>query len=141
MRSWGNAMASKRRGIATGAVVAIAMAFAGVAHAASVRCHIIYGGEDFTVDAAPNADPYRIDVRTIGRYFAFKASVVETPARAAAINLYTYSMVSGEPVPIQQIKYRPPYPQGGAPYGFTGLQSVYEATKGSEFQYWCEPLP
>ena len=29
------------------------------ATASGVRCHVIYGGENFTVDATPTTDPYR----------------------------------------------------------------------------------
>ncbi len=103
-----------------------------------VDCHIIYGGENFSVQAMPTDNPYQVPGHKIGRYFEFKAVYVDTPARAAAINLYTYSMITGEPVLIHQAKHRPPFIQGGSRYGFTGLHSVYEPSKGSEFQYWCE---
>ena len=111
------------------------------AHAAKVECHIIYGGENFTVDATPAANAYDVPEKNIGRYFAFKATYVAAPERAAAINLYTYSVVTGVPILIHQTKHRPPFIQGGSRYGFTGLNFVYEPTKGSELKYWCEQQP
>jgi hypothetical protein len=122
------------------ALSALLLLYAGTVHA-TVRCHIIYGGENFTVEAVPTANAYRVPVTPIGRYFAFRATQVDTPARVAAINTYTYSVVSGEPVLLHQAKHRPPFIQGGSRYGFTGLNFVYEPSKASELEYWCEQLP
>ena len=74
------------------------------AQADSVRCHIVYGGEPFTVDALPTDAPYRVPAQKIGRYFEFKAVYVTAPERATAINLYVYAIASGEPVPIHQAR-------------------------------------
>lgn len=117
------------------------LACAPLAHADSVRCHIVYGGEDFTVDAAPTTTPYRVAGQKIGRYFEFRAVYVAAPERDAAINLYVSGVVTGDAVPIHQAKHRPPFITGSSRYGFTGLNFVYEPTKGSELQYWCERLP
>ena len=136
MRTSGNVVANN-----AGYPLLLALLCAPCAHAATVRCHIIYGGENFVVDAGPTTQPYRVAGRKIGRYFEFKASYVATPERAAAINLYTYSVVSGEPVLIHQSKHRPPFVADGPRYGFTGLHSVYEPSKHSELQYWCERVP
>ena len=123
------------------AALFVALALAGNgADASGVRCHIVYGGEDFTIDATPTTQPYRAESVKIGRYFEFKASYVAAPERAAAINLYVYAIASGEPVPIHQAKHRPPFLASGGPHGFTGLHFVYEPSKGSELQYWCERL-
>lgn len=129
---------NKFQWIAASAVFCAAQLCAANAHADSVRCHIIYGGENFTVDAAPTSTPYQVPAQKIGRYFDFKASYVAAPERAAAINLYVYALASGEPVLIHQAKHRPPFIVGGSRYGFTGLHFVYEPSKGSELQYWCE---
>lgn len=122
-------------------LLVLALLFPAAAQAATVRCHVIYGGENTIIDVSPSANPYAVPGQKIGRYFEFKATYVDSPARAAAINLYTYSVVSGHPVLIHQAKHRPPFLQGSARYGFTGLNSVYEPSKGSEFNYWCEQLP
>lgn len=122
------------------ALLASLLLAAPCAQADSVRCHIVYGGEPFTVDAAPTDAPYRVPAQKIGRYFEFKAVYVTAPERAAAINLYVYAIASGEPVPIHQAKHRPPFLASGGPHGFTGLHFVYEPSKGSELQYWCERL-
>lgn len=111
------------------------------AHADSVRCHIVYGGEDFTVDATPTTTPYRVAGQKIGRYFEFRAVYVPASEPAAAINLYVSGVATGDAVPIHQLKFRPPFPANGTNHGFTGLHFVYEPTKGSELQYWCERLP
>lgn len=121
--------------------VALLLACATPARADSVRCHIVYGGEDFTIDAAPTTTPYRVAGQKIGRYFEFRAVYVAAPERDAAINLYVSGVVTGDAVPIHQAKHRPPFIAGGSRYGFTGLNFVYEPTKGSELQYWCERLP
>ena len=130
-------MAVERRWLAI-ALSMPALACASYAHADDVRCHIVYGGESFTVDAAPTDRPYSVPAQKIGRYFEFKAVYTNAPPRAAAINLYVYAIASGEPVPIHQAKHRPPFNAPGARYGFTGLNFVYEPSKGSELQYCCK---
>lgn len=120
------------------ALCALALLFGTTAFGASIKCHIIYGGENFLVQASPVANPYLVESQKIGRYFEFKVVYVEAPASAAAINIYTYALASGEPVLIHQSKRRPPFPKNAGKHGFTGLNFVYEPSKGSELQYWCE---
>jgi hypothetical protein len=103
-----------------------------------VHCQVIYGGEIFPVIGKPATDPYRVEGQKIGRYFEFKIVYITEPPAFAGVNLYTYSMFSGEPVLIHQGKYAPPYRNDRGRYGFTGLNSVYEPSKSSEMQYWCE---
>ncbi|UWX04658.1 hypothetical protein H1235_08405 [Pseudoxanthomonas sp. NC8] len=110
----------------------------GHARAATARCHVVYGGEEWTVDAAPTASPYRGQGHKIGRYFEFKLVHAELPGTGAFIRIYTYGMSSGDPVLIHQATYRPPFDPRTAAYGFTGFQYVYEPSKSSELQYWCE---
>jgi len=118
----------------------LALLVAAPAFADSVTCHIIYGGENFTVTALPTDDPYRVKGEKIGRYFEFKASYVTAPADLGAISIYVYAMASGEPVLIHQVKYA--VAVGNAkPWGFTGFHYVYEPSKSSEIQYWCEKAP
>ena len=104
----------------------------------SVNCHIIYGGENFSVAAHPTDDPYRVAGQKIGRYFEFKAAYVTKPAEFAAISLYVYAISSGEPVLIHQAKFAAGATNAAAPWGFTGFNYVYEPSKSSELQYWCE---
>ena len=59
------------------------------AQAASVRCHIVYGGEHFTVDAAPTDDPYRATGTKIGRYFEFKPVYVDRVATGKAVKVWS----------------------------------------------------
>jgi hypothetical protein len=108
------------------------------AFADSVTCHIIYGGENFSVVAQPTADPYRVEGRKIGRYFEFKAAYVTQPADLASISVYVYATSSGESVLIHQVKFAAGVTNAAAPWGFTGFHYVYEPSKSSELQYWCE---
>lgn len=110
----------------------------GTANAATARCHVIYGGENWAVDATPTDKPYLVEGKKIGRYFEFKLAYVDLPATGAAIKIYTYSTVSGESVLIHQATHKPPFDSRNAPFGFTGFNYVYEPSKGSELQYWCE---
>jgi hypothetical protein len=119
----------------------LALLAAGPAFADQVSCHIIYGGENFSVVAQPTDDPYRVEGRKIGRYFEFKAAYVTQPADLAAISLYVYATASGESVLIHQVKFAAGVANGAAPWGFTGFQYVYEPSKSSELQYWCEKSP
>ena len=111
------------------------------AGADTVHCHIIYGGENFTVVAQPAVDPYRVEGHKIGRYFEFKAAYVTAPADLAAISLYVYATSSGESVLVHEVKYPADIVPVTSQWGFTGLHYVYEPSKSSELQYWCEKAP
>ena len=111
------------------------------AFADSVHCHIIYGGENFSVVAQPTNDPYRVTGQKIGRYFEFKATYVAKPAEIAAISLYVYATSSGESVLIHQAKFAAGIGNAASPWGFSGFNYVYEPSKSSELQYWCEKTP
>ncbi len=108
------------------------------ARADAVRCHVIYGGEEFAAVAQPGGDPYSIEAQRIGRYFEFKVAYVTTPAAYSALAVYVYATASGEPVLVHEAKFPVGIANGAPPWGFTGLQSVYEPSKSSELQYWCE---
>jgi hypothetical protein len=103
----------------------------------SIHCHIIYGGENFSVTAEPTTDPYRVAGNKIGRYFEFRITYVVTPSERAGIRVYVYGTASGESVLIHEVKY-PATASNGPAYGFSGFHTVYEPTRSSEFQYWCE---
>jgi len=115
-----------------------AVLFAAPAFADSVSCHIIYGGENFPVVAKPGDDPYTVKGQKIGRYFEFKVAYVTSPADLSAISVYVYATASGQPVLIHQVKYPVGIANVAPPWGFTGFHYVYEPSKSSELQYWCE---
>lgn len=119
----------------TGALLPL---LAAPAFADSVKCNIIYGGENFTVAAQPTADPYAVKAEKIGRYFEFKVSYVTEPAKFAALSVYVYAISTGDPVLIHQAKYAADIPNAPGRWGFTGFHYVYEPSKSSEIQYWCE---
>ena len=110
----------------------------GSANAATARCHVIYGGENWTIDATPTDKPYLVEGKRVGRYFEFKLAYVDLPATGAAIKVYTYTTISGESVLVHQSTHKPPFDSRSEPFGFTGFNYVYEPSKGSELQYWCE---
>jgi len=118
--------------------LAASLAMAGPALADSVACHIIYGGENFTVDAAPTRDPYRAEAVKIGRYFKFKLVYAALPVTGESIKAYVYGVSTGTPVPIHQATWRPPFDARAEGWGFTGFHSLYEPSKSSEIQYWCQ---
>ena len=109
--------------------------------ASGARCHIVYGGEDFTIDATPTTQPYRAESVKIGRYFEFKLVYATLPVTGDSIRVYVYGVSTGTPVLIHQGGFVPPFDAGGNGAGFTGYHSVYEPSKSSELQYWCRYFP
>ena len=122
------------------AIVAAALVLATLAlpaHAASVACHLTYGGETRIVEAAPVADPYTVPTVSLGSYFLFRIVFRDQPADLAGIKLTAYADRDEGPTPIHQAAY--PYPPpSAAVYGFTGLNFVYEPVRDGELRYWCE---
>jgi hypothetical protein len=123
-------------------MLSLSLLVAGItlAHAASdsVRCNIIYGGENFTVSAQPGSDPYAVRGEKIGRYFEFKVAYTTKPAEFSALSIYVYATSTGDSVLIHQAKYPANVSNAPGPWGFTGFHYVYEPSKSSELQYWCE---
>ncbi|MFT3896851.1 MAG: hypothetical protein QM719_04035 [Thermomonas sp.] len=111
------------------------------AMASGVRCHVVYGGENFTIDATPTRDPYRVERTKIGKYFEFKLVYAKSPVTGESIKAYVYGVSTGTPVPIHAATWRPPFDARTQAWGFTGYHSVYEPSKSSEFQYWCQYFP
>jgi hypothetical protein len=117
---------------------ALAIALVAPAYADSVDCHVIYGGENFRVSAPPTGDPYSARGQKIGRYFEVKVVYVTEPTEFAALSVYVYATSSGESVLIHQAKYPAAVANAPGAWGFTGFNYVYEPSKSSELQYWCE---
>ena len=121
---------------------ALLFAVSGQANAASIVCHITYGGETREVSAVPTRLPYAVKAIQVGSYFQFRAVVQDTPADIAAIKLYVYGDTDDGPVPIHHVEYSyPPAVPVHAQFGFTGLHRVYEKIRDGELEYWCEFLP
>jgi hypothetical protein len=119
------------------AAALIALLLAAPAHAAKVRCHLTYGGETRTVDAAPTSDPYTVAPVSFGSYFLFRIVFRDQPADLAGIKLTTFADRNEGPTVVHQVTY--PYPPPAATVvGFTGLNVVYEPVRDGELQYWCE---
>jgi len=115
----------------------IAAALALPAHAASVACHLTYGGETRVVGARPTTAPETVAPVAIGSYFLFRIVFRQEPADLAGIKLTTYADRDEGPTIIHQASH--PYPPpAGAVHGFSGLNFVYESVRDGELQYWCE---
>jgi hypothetical protein len=121
------------------ASLALAALLTPCAHAEQVVCHYTYGGETKEFVALPVASPYSVKGIDIGSFFNFRVVFQNRPADIASIKVYTYVDRDNVPVIIHQATY--PYPPTNsrtAPYGFSGLHSVYEPLRDGELQYWCE---
>jgi hypothetical protein len=118
----------------------------------NLECTYSYGGLVDSMIVAPVINPYTVEDMKItvqsaesGKSvndktrFLFKVVYIEPPAENAAINIYVYRPSDEGPILIHQLKYLPPFPprDTSQPYGFTGLQNVYEPSLGRTFQYWC----
>ena len=115
----------------------IAAALTQPAHAASVICHLTYGGETRIVSAEPTTAPATIAPVAIGSYFLFRIVFRQEPADLAGIKLYTYADRDEGPAIIHQATH--PYPPPAAAVnGFSGVNFVYEPVRDGELQYWCE---
>ena len=107
------------------------------AHAASVACHVTYGGETQIIRAAATTQPLTVAPVAIGSYFLFRIVFRREPADLATIRLSTYADRDEGPAIIHQATYHYP-PPVAAVHGFTGLNFVYEPVRDGELQYWCE---
>ncbi len=115
------------------------------AHAEQAVCHTTYGGETKMLVAQPVTSPYAVSSIQVGSYFRFRVVFQNTPADLASIKVYTYADHDDGAVLIHQATYPYPPPKHrngrNAPYGFSGLQFVYETLRDGELQYWCEMKP
>lgn len=108
--------------------------------AASVLCHVSYGGTTQTLVAQPSAAPYAEPATPIGSFFRFRIVVRDEPPELASIKLYTYADRDSGPALLHQASHA--YPPVNLPeYGFSGRNFVYEPLRDGELQYWCEFQP
>ena len=103
------------------AVVLAALAFP--AQAASVACHVTYGGETRVISAGATSDPYTGAPVSLGSYVLFRIVFRKVPGDLAGIKLTTYANREEGPVVIHQATYPYPPPVAEA-NGFTGLNLV-----------------
>ena len=116
----------------------------------NLECTYHYGGSTQSMIVQPVIDPYKVQAtqitienpepeKTIKTDFFFKVVYIAPPADDAAINIYVYYLSPDGLVPVHQLKFLPPFPvrDNNQPFGFTGLQNVYEPAFGRVFQYSC----
>jgi hypothetical protein len=109
-----------------------------VAQAETAWCHTTYGGQTKTIAVEPGGDPYRAPTLKIGTFFRFRVVIETEREEMASVKTYVYADREGAPAILQQATYPWPVIEGqGQRHGFTGLQRIYEAALGSEFEYWC----
>ncbi|MFZ4536403.1 hypothetical protein [Propionivibrio sp.] len=130
----------RHAGPVLGAVLALmATSAAATTHSAQIICHYTYGGETKQLVALPVSSPYAAKGIAVGSFFHFRLVFQEEPADLASIKVYTYAQREDGPLLIHQATYPyPPIDHAAAPYGFSGLQFVYEPMRDGELQYWCE---
>ena len=105
----------------------------------SVACHVSYGGETRLLQARPVVSPYGVAVEKVGSYFLFRVVFQKEPADLAAIKVYVLAARDIGPTPIHQATHAyPPLTMKAAPWGFTGVNHVYEPLRDGELRYWCE---
>ena len=115
----------------------IAAAPAMPTHAASIACHVTYGGETRTIGTTATTRPLAVAPVSIGSYFLFRIVFRQEPADLATIKLTTYADRDEGRTIIHQATYAYP-PSPAVVHGFTGLNFVYEPVRDGELQYWCE---
>jgi hypothetical protein len=120
-----------------GPMLGLLLTTASASQANTVACHLTYGGETRTIEAAPTTSPYSEVPIAIGSRLLFRLVNQAQAADLAAIKLYTYVDRDEGPVLIHQTSYPLP-PRTNDRYGFTGLHFVYEPVRDGELQYWCE---
>ena len=109
--------------------------------AARIACHYDYGGESRLLLSAPVASPYAVPLVQVGSYFQFRVVFQDQPADLASVKIYVYADTDDGSTPLHQTSYPLPLPPASGPYGFTGLNWVYEPKRDGELRYWCEWQP
>ena len=131
-----------KSGMASALAAALLLVATSASGAEKVVCNYTYGGETRLLEASPVRSPYAVTGIRIGSYFQFRLVFQDEPAELAAIKVYTYVDRDEGATLIHQATF--PYPVAldpAAPYGFSGLQFVYEPVRDSELQYWCRMEP
>ncbi|MDP4300509.1 hypothetical protein [Leptothrix discophora] len=129
------------------AAVSLSLLAAGPAGSAPLAtCHVTYGGETVAHAVPAVDDPHAVPAVAVGSYFLIRFVLQTRPRELAAFKAYVYADRSDAPVLVHQLDVAwPPAAVravaggtgGGAGWGFTGLNRVYEPTRDGELQYWC----
>jgi hypothetical protein len=102
-----------------------------------LQCTFSYGGESKTMRIDPTGDPYQVKPVEVGSRMAWKVIYVTQPKEESVFSVYVYLLADEGPKLIQQAKYKPPFPVANQTGEFTGIQTIYEPTIGSDLQYTC----
>lgn len=118
-------------------LLASAFFIAANTHAATLVCHVGYGGETTTLrqpELASVAAAHVVKPQAFGSYFLFRP-VFEPET----VKLYTYADHPDGPLPLHVARHaHPAATRSQDKFGFTGEQRVYEPIRDSELVYWCE---
>lgn len=132
-----NALQNSLQNWLNGGLLAALLLVCGPAAAASVVCHVDYGGETRHITPTPNADRHTATGFPVGSFFRFRILDRRTPPALSGIKIYVYGEHPDGPRILHQASHPWPSRAGGS-RGFTGLISVYEPMRDSELRYWCE---
>ncbi len=102
-------------------------------------CHVTYAGVTHTVPLCPTAAPYDTPSVSIGGRFRFKAAHVSEKNATPRIGIYVYFEADPQPLLIQHVLIRPPYPspRAGEALDLLGEQHVYAGPLERELIYHC----
>lgn len=123
------------------------MGGAGLAHgqsdaSARLHCQVTYAGKTTELAVLPSTDPYSVASVSIDDRFFFKAVHVPAGQLEPRIAIYVYREGPQQPILIQHVQLRPPYPkadQGAA--DLLGEQHLYAGKLERELIYRCSLLP
>jgi hypothetical protein len=121
-------------------VVALFMATVVDARSASpaLRCELLQGGDQQTVDVAAVSDPYTVKSVEVNGRFRFKPVFIGSEHAIDYIALNVYYRARRQWVLLHQAKYLPPFNEAAfSPGTLTGVNRVYSPVLGRELQYSC----
>lgn len=108
----------------------------------SLTCQVTYAGKTTPISVTPTSDPYGVASVSIDDRFFFKAVHVPAGQREPRIAIYVYREGPQQPILIQHVQLRPPYPkaeQGAA--DLLGEQHLHAGKLERELIYRCSLLP
>jgi hypothetical protein len=116
-----------------------------VAAAPELWCQMRVADQVAELRARPSPDPYAPTRAAFDERFSLSATVLGQADRADGIEHITLTVhdlsQDGGPVPVQQLRLKPPFAQGEALPMLTGWQHVYVGSLGRELQYGCALRP
>jgi hypothetical protein len=125
----------------TGLLLMLAQGMA-VAAAPELWCQMRLADQVAELHALPSPDPYAPSRVAFDERFSLSATVLGQGDDIGHITLTVHDLSqAGGPLPVHQLRLKPPFPQGQALPALTGWQHVYVGSLGRELQYGCALRP